>query len=435
MKKDNKGLTLIEIIIGIAIVGVIIAIAYPTLNKNVEFGDEQSNLYKQTQSISILEEYLIKDISNSTDVSDLENITNTKDKIVDKYRITNSDNSYTDYTINIDKEGIDTLDIVRKKVDKNKEINEIQLVSDVEIDVESPFKIEKNGYLGDENYVITLDTKVNHEPYTIQVASKKITNYAVSQRGYLKVEGPYKGYYGEDDTLYPSTFTQKTLVALDTREELGIGYINGNVAIPIDLRLDINNTKGGMDDTRIVYKPYTNKSDFIQKYQNKGSSTNPSDKMVKNYEVAIYFEENPNNQEHYNKIRVSIEGMEYTNGDIVSKEEIEGYITNILNKKLDKVLTRNINIFKKDINTIQFEFDDETKITELVINDSLSLHPEDVNKLSPLVGSSGYRGYRVVDLPQTGEILKVKCKVNVVQSVTQDPDQRLMILFGTTSEV
>ena len=404
MKKDNKGMTVIEVIIVLAIIAVVVSIGYRILNNNTLFSKEQSNISKDNHAVTALETYLIKDIERSEDVRYIEN--------EQKYIIDINDNNKIEYKININKNK--ELYITRSEIKNSKITSEIELISKIKIDSNQPFTIDDNKMLGEQNYTITLDTQQNKEPYTIQIASKKTGNSVASDTKYLTLGGPYKGTSNTKDPKYPYTLDKKLEIGISSREERP--YINGSNPIPIDIRATIDNGYGALDiknGVYMMYKPYKYKENFNKENKSDNSDDRyPSDMIVSSYDVKINL---TGNDTSYTKVELDINSIEYSNGTEVTK--------NI--RSIEKVKT----IARSGMNTLQFEFDDETKISNLEIN-KIGLHPNDKDRISPQTDMSGYRGYRIEGLPNTDAILDISFTVEVKTSKSKDPDQRLGIQFG-----
>ena len=404
--KNNRGITLVEMLIVFAVMGVVISIGYNVLDNNTIFSSQQMNIAKDNQAKTIIETYIIKDIESSESVE--------YNKNENKYEIKINDKNIIEYIIDINSNK--ELNIVRKQKEGNKVVSEVVIVEDIKVEDEKPFSIDKNEVLGKENYTVTFNTKKDIEPYTIQVASKKVQNTVVSDAKYLTLEGPYNR---ADDPKYPTNkkYNKEIKFALASREQTN--YINGSVAIPIDVRGAIGSEPGALDDNKILYKPYLNdnKNKFNTQYKKEGDDRYPSSKTVLRYDVNIklFPGTGSNDKLKYKSVELNIDKINYSNGDIVNQDI--------------KKLTRIIDINKKNLQLLQFDFDDETKISDLTIN-GIGLHPTVKDDIQPAKGEDGYRGYRITGIEVPENEMDIKFSVSVEASKTKDPDQRLGVSLG-----
>lgn len=168
-KRNNKGFTLIELIIAMSIFSVVIFMGYKVINGSNKVSIAQAEISKEQQNANLLNKYLTKDLEVSKSIepfgiNDDGNINNSKN-LDDKYG----------YDIKINKEGTDQIvkyEVYINDVNKDysidrKENNEsINIISNQKYDSSKsklPFIISKDEVrilMGDNNYNFKVNSRI-----------------------------------------------------------------------------------------------------------------------------------------------------------------------------------------------------------------------------------------------------------------------------------
>lgn len=135
-KKNNKGFTLIELIIAISIMSIVLALGYNIINKSTFFTSSQQNITNNQSVANLVNLYLSKDIEESKDISSKEEI----DGNTYKYVITDNANDSIEYQVTLaSKNGKKVYSLLRTYGSSSVEIVSNQMRSN-----EEPFIIKSN---------------------------------------------------------------------------------------------------------------------------------------------------------------------------------------------------------------------------------------------------------------------------------------------------
>jgi prepilin-type N-terminal cleavage/methylation domain-containing protein len=189
---NEKGFTLVEVIISISILIVIVSIAYMVLNSSNKLLDSQKNISNIQQGMNLATRYLNKDLEDSVYIK-LKNKDNeevildtilkniSQNTVYYKYEIITTENNTINYEIQISKKGDrylyslnrisnkSTINIISNQYIKYEKINSI-------INLETPVEIKYNNKLYDI-YIKYLDkTQIKSYKFKVYKRNDKLEN-------------------------------------------------------------------------------------------------------------------------------------------------------------------------------------------------------------------------------------------------------------------
>lgn len=194
MKKLNqKGITILEIIIAIAILTTILFSGYRILNKYSVSAQNQVNTNKRQLAMNIMNKYLTKDLEQSNRVRLLLNgqeIANTndtdnsnsilKEKINDiKDEISKNNNAYYDYEISVNKNNKENQIIAKYSIVINKNNNRMEYTISREDKNKTKIDLIDNEILNKDELPLAI---IGNNPYTV------ITGYNEKNNNFNKYE-------------------------------------------------------------------------------------------------------------------------------------------------------------------------------------------------------------------------------------------------------
>jgi prepilin-type N-terminal cleavage/methylation domain-containing protein len=189
---NQKGFTLVEVIISISILIVIVSIAYMILNSSNKLLDSQKNISNIQQGMNLATRYLTRDLEDSVNIklknkdngevildTTLKNIS--QDTVYYKYEIVTTKNNIINYEVQISKKGdkylyslnrtsnYSTINIISNQFIKYEKINGIT-------SLETPFEIKYNNKLYDI-YIKYLDkTQIKSYKFKVYKRNDKLEN-------------------------------------------------------------------------------------------------------------------------------------------------------------------------------------------------------------------------------------------------------------------
>ena len=147
-KNNNKGITLVEIIIALSIVGFVITASYKVIIGISKFINIQKEVNLNVSNMNLLNKYLVNDIEQSKSISDLEILDDTSYK----YTIVRNDTNI-EYIVKKNKHKNKTnYDVIRKKGP-----TEVTIIERLRSCEDSPFLINKLKY--DGGYKVSISYK------------------------------------------------------------------------------------------------------------------------------------------------------------------------------------------------------------------------------------------------------------------------------------
>lgn len=165
-KNNDKGFTLIELIIAMSILSIVLAIGYNIINKSGGFINIQQYIAKNQSVANLVNTYFSKDIEESKSVSEKQKI----DDNTYKYIITKVNKSVEYKIVLGNKNGKKVYSLIRNDGNSNIEIISNQIRNNNE-----PFLInlKRNG-----NYEVKISYSENNKPkeYSFDVSSRLSTN-------------------------------------------------------------------------------------------------------------------------------------------------------------------------------------------------------------------------------------------------------------------
>lgn len=191
-KNNNKGFTLIELIIAMSILSIVLAIGYNIINKSGSIINLQQYITQNQSVANLVNTYISKDIEESKSVSEKEKIND----ITYRYIITKVNKSI-EYKIELgNKKGKKVYNLIRN--DGN---SSIEIISNQIRDGDEPFliKLKSNG-----NYEVEISYSENNKPkeYLFDVSSRlSANNNGEDSSGEDENEG---GYDDNSQNIKPS---------------------------------------------------------------------------------------------------------------------------------------------------------------------------------------------------------------------------------------
>lgn len=189
---NQKGFTLVEVIISISILIVIVSTAYMILNSSNKLLDSQKNISNIQQGMNLATRYLTRDLEDSVNIKlkNKDNVETTLDTILKnivqdtvyyKYEIVTTKNNIIYYEVQISKKG-DRYLYSLNRISNNSTINIIsnQFIKYENINgitsLETPFEIKYNNKLYDI-YIKYLDkTQVKSYKFKVYKRNDKLEN-------------------------------------------------------------------------------------------------------------------------------------------------------------------------------------------------------------------------------------------------------------------
>lgn len=172
-KNDNKGFTLIELIISMSILSIVLVMGYNIINKNNIFTNTQQDITNNQSIANLVNIYFSKDIEESKNISGKETI----DKNIYRYTIT-KESETVEYKITlVNKNGKEAYSLLRSDGKSSVEIISNQIRNN-----EEPFLINPkiNG-----TYEVKISYSENNKPkeYSFDIASRLSANNTGSGSG------------------------------------------------------------------------------------------------------------------------------------------------------------------------------------------------------------------------------------------------------------
>lgn len=192
-KNNNKGFTLIELIIAISILSIVLAIGYNIINKNGSFINLQQYITKNQSVANLVNTYFSKDIEESKSVSGKEKI----DDSTYRYMITKVNKSVEYRIVLGNKNGKKVYNLIRNDGDSS-----IEIISNQVRDSDEPFLVNlKNNKIYEIKILYSENNKLKE--YSFDVSSRLSSN-----NGGNTSDGENGGGSGEgdndDDLLKPT---------------------------------------------------------------------------------------------------------------------------------------------------------------------------------------------------------------------------------------
>ena len=165
MKNNNKGITLVEVMIGLSILGFVISASYKVIIGINSFINIQKEINSTVSSINILDKYLINDIQQSKSISDIE-ILNDESY---KYTIAKNDIDVEYIVKNHKVKNKNVYDLIRKKGS-----TEVAIIQNLRSFEDRPFTIDKWKY--DELYNVRISYKSGkkHKEKVLKLSTRLI---------------------------------------------------------------------------------------------------------------------------------------------------------------------------------------------------------------------------------------------------------------------
>lgn len=166
-KSDNKGFTIIEVILAISILSTVIASGYKIIIGISTFINSQKNITSNMASVNLVNKYLTKDIEKSKSISDIKIISNTSYM----YTIFQEDRTIEYIVENNTNKNKDTYSLTRKE-----DSIEILIVDNQQRYNDSPFLINKTENNGVFEVIVNYREDKKEKQYLIKVSSR-LTKY------------------------------------------------------------------------------------------------------------------------------------------------------------------------------------------------------------------------------------------------------------------
>lgn len=166
-KSDNKGFTLVEVIIAITILSAIIASGYKIIIGISIFINSQKNITSNMATANLVNKYLTKDIEKSKSISDIKIISNTSYK----YTIVQEDATIEYIVENNNNKNKDTYNLTRKE-----DLSEILIVENQQRYDDFPFLINKTENNGVYEVIVNYKEDKKEKQYLLN-ASSRLTKY------------------------------------------------------------------------------------------------------------------------------------------------------------------------------------------------------------------------------------------------------------------